>query len=126
VSGGPVQIRFEAGRDGRRLVHLLEGVGEALLEEVDVAPPGATQLEELAGNYSSDELDVTWTVSPAGGGLEVAMSRSRAGFEVWPSIPDFFLSEDRVLEFERDAEGSVTGLRVHSERVRNLRFVRQP
>lgn len=120
------RIRFEAGRDGRRQVLLLrDGVEVARLHEADTEPPGEAAIAAYAGRYRSDELDVTWTLVPVGRGLEVEMSRSGAGFGLWPSVRDVFLSSDRVLAFERDASGAVTGFRVHTGRVKNLRFVRQ-
>jgi CubicO group peptidase (beta-lactamase class C family) len=126
--GGEVraQIRFEAGHDGRRQVRLQrEGAAEVLLEEVDTVRPAAAALAAYAGSYFSDELDVSWMLAPSGPGLEVEMSRGGAGFAVWPSVPDVFLSDDRVLRFERDASGDVTGFRVHKGRVKNLHFTRR-
>ena len=119
------QIRFEAGRDGRRQVQLRrDGQEETLLEEVESVRPGLAELAAYAGSYRSDELAVTWTLAPAGSGLEVEMSRRGAGFALWPAVPDVFVSEDRVVEFERDVSGAVSGFRVHAGRVRNLRFTR--
>jgi len=122
----PVQIRFEAGRDGRRQVRLQrDGEAAVLLEEIDTVHPGPEDLRAYAGSYRSEELDVSWTLAPAGASLEVEMSRGHAAFALWPSVKDVFLSDDRVVAFERDAAGEVTGFRVHAGRVKNLHFTRR-
>jgi len=120
-----IQIHFEAGRDGRRQVRLeRDGRETGRLEEIDEPQPAPAALQAYAGSYRSDELDVTWTLAPAGSRLEVEMSRSGAGFPLWPAAPDVFVSGDRVVEFERSDRGEVTGLRVHTARVKRLRFLK--
>ena len=55
----------------------------------------------------------------------VASHRRHGDIRLMPSLPDEFRGDQwffQGVEFDRDANGAVTGLRVSNGRSRNLRF----
>jgi CubicO group peptidase (beta-lactamase class C family) len=89
--------------------------------------PTAEQLQVYAGVYYSPELETRYTVRVSDGAL-VAVHRRHGDLALRPVEQDrfnvptswFFTN----VRFERAADGSITGMRVSSGRVRNLLFER--
>ncbi len=82
------------------------------------------QLAQYAGEYYSDELGVTYTLVPFNRGMLVKQHR-HPDAEVIPVGEDLFQGKTwrmGKLEFSRGEAGVVTGFRLSSGRVRNLRF----
>ena len=86
--------------------------------------PTAAQLAEFAGEYVSDEAEVTLRLVVEGGKL-VLHRRPNETMELSPSYRDA-LSAPRagLLWFRRDGRGRVTGLSLGLGRVRELQFRR--
>ena len=81
----------------------------------------------LAGVYYSPELETSYTIVPRDGNL-VAQHSRHPDIELVPRVRDqmsariWFLG---TLSFERDAQGTVTGFRASTGRVRHLLFKKE-
>jgi len=114
-SGKAAQYTVEIEGEGRRRVY-------RRLDSTDEIPPN---LADYAGHYRSEELETSWSVDVREGKL--VLQHRRQG-----EIPLRLMARDRFsgsnlgsLQFERDSGGKVTGFKVTTGRVRNLRFDRQ-
>ena len=93
------------------------------------APPSATMLDELVGQYRSEALDITYSVERTEDGLQLHSIWANAPWPMTPSVPDYFQTSAWPMgnvEFLRDAEGAVTSLLMHDGygRERNMAFTR--
>ena len=103
----------------------VEGSPVRTFARVPEAARAAAPSEQLAGTYSSRELDVTWTfVLDAG---KLVLQRHRVEPDPLTNLfGNVFLSEHGfLLEFTRDKSGKVVSVDVTTERVRRLRFTRR-
>jgi CubicO group peptidase (beta-lactamase class C family) len=82
----------------------------------------ARALAEFAGDYVSDELDVTWHIVPHDGNLVIRLAPGE-DVTVQPAFTDAFSSPVGVLRFVR-SNGRVTGLVVGAGRVTGFTFRR--
>jgi len=82
----------------------------------------ARALAEFAGDYVSDELDVTWRIEPRGDNLVVRLS-GVPDVTLQPAFTDAFSSPAGVVRFVR-SNGKVTGLVVGAGRVTGFTFRR--
>jgi CubicO group peptidase (beta-lactamase class C family) len=103
--------------------------GEESIEGTRVEPfePDASQLQEYAGEYASDELGTYYTLVVRDTVLMAEHVRHDP-INLRPTTRDEFSGDTwffRQVEFERDEGGAITGLRVTSGRVRNLLFVKR-
>jgi hypothetical protein len=86
--------------------------------------PSTTDLRTFAGEYTSPELGVTYTVEARDSGLTIQVPVS-ADITLKPIFPDAFHGAVvDVVEFSRDARGDVTGFTVTNSGVRHPRFDR--
>lgn len=83
----------------------------------------SVQLAEYAGDYRSDELEVTHSWKVEKGQLVVYAGYRRLGV-LEPSYRDGFTRGGSVIDVQRDGRGRITGFRVEAGRVRQLRFTR--
>jgi CubicO group peptidase (beta-lactamase class C family) len=86
--------------------------------------PTPAQLDEFAGAYRSDELDVVYRLKRVDAALRLERLKNAAA-SLQPLIADTFASPAGVLRFSRDASGHIDGFRLEAGRVRGLRFVKQ-
>jgi CubicO group peptidase (beta-lactamase class C family)/lysophospholipase L1-like esterase len=120
--------------DGEGTTLAFDGAGGALMDEGNGAPvvlervrpaqPTSRDLEALAGRYSSDEAETTFTVQVRDGTLELAQ-RPATVYPLTPLYADAFDSELGTIIFRRDPAGAVTALSVVQDRVWDLRFRRE-
>jgi hypothetical protein len=108
----------EAGRS--QAWHVIDGEGRRLLElplmkfEVSRA-----DLPAFAGDYRSDDLDVTYTVVVRDASLVLQSST------LSPVFKDAFVGDHMgTVRFVRDAKGSVTGFTLNRDSARGVRFER--
>ena len=87
-------------------------------------PPSVEQLNELAGTYSSDEIETMLTATVDQGVL-VLKRRPDTSIRLTPIGPDKFRGSIGTVTFIRDASGAVVALSVNQDRVWDLRFTRQ-
>jgi CubicO group peptidase (beta-lactamase class C family) len=124
------EITFTLGADGKveaiTLVQRGQSIGGKPLAAVSVA---ASDLEALAGEYYSDELDATYRIVVEGGKLRMRTPRGDmrdlspiADRDHWTSGASFPLQ----LVVKRDGAGSVTGLEIgDNARARGILFSRR-
>ncbi len=120
--------------DGEGTTLEFDGAGGALMDEgngalvvlerVSPAQPAIAELEALAGRYSSDEAETTFTARVRDGALEL-MQRPATAYPLTPLYADAFDSEIGTIVFRRDATGAATALSVVQDRVWDLRFRRE-
>lgn len=119
-----VEFTFENGRDGKPLrVQRVNGRYPAVAyEAVASFNPSLAQLSDYAGNYYSEELDVTHSVSVKDGKLRIRV-RSLPEREMNPIYADAFMAGNLgQIKFVRDSAGKVNGYEIYTGRVRHLRF----
>jgi len=92
-------------------------------KRVEPFEPAEAQLKEYAGSYYSDELDTRYDLELRSGSLWFGAGHNEEVRAV-PQKKDFFSAESGQIEFERDKKGRVTGFRISTGRVLNLKFVR--
>lgn len=81
------------------------------------------RMAEYAGDYRSDEVEVTQTWRVEKGQLVVYAGYRRLGV-LEPTYKDGFTRGGSVIDVVRNAKGRITGYVVESGRVRHLRFTR--
>ena len=89
--------------------------------------PSVEQLEEYVGRYFSEELATAYDVVLRGD-LLLALHRRRSEITLTPTIKDEFRASAWYIGaaiFVRDRDGTITGMRVGTDRARNLWFDRQ-
>jgi CubicO group peptidase (beta-lactamase class C family) len=107
--------------------------GEYSYDHVETVAPTPEELAQYAGRYYSPELDIYWTLE-AGDDHLIARRRKYVDSKLKPLFADAFSDDWTPLMgypttylalFERDDQGTITGLRVSGTRVRNLRFIKE-
>jgi CubicO group peptidase (beta-lactamase class C family) len=122
--------RFSTERgwpDNILLGPLLESAGRAKPRRWELQrpfKPDAAQLQAFAGDYTSEELGVTYTFYAEDGQLKLRFRPAqRATLD--PVFKDAFEADGNTIRFTRSANGTVDGLRVYAGRARNVRFVKR-
>jgi CubicO group peptidase (beta-lactamase class C family) len=95
--------------------------------ECEAAPlvaPSPAQLAEFAGNYFSEELNVTYKIKVEGDKLIYQFARAPQ-MSLSPMIKDTFAASSFQLTFLRNGQQRVSGFTINAGRVRNLRFVKE-
>jgi CubicO group peptidase (beta-lactamase class C family) len=120
------EIRFEGGTETggtptRMMVRT--PTDTATFVRADTVALDAAKLAEYAGDYRSDEAEVTQTWRVDKGQLAVYAGYRRLGV-LEPTYKDGFTRGGSVIDVVRDAKGRITGYVVESGRVRHLRFTR--
>jgi hypothetical protein len=80
----------------------------------------SSQLQKYAGNYYSDELDITYTLDVESNNLVLKLRETSS--TLTPYSTDNFGWGRRNLNFTRDREKRITGFVLQAGRVKNLRF----
>lgn len=114
-------LAFAAAHDGSiTLEESGAGGDKATYRRVPAPKIDARALAQFAGDYVSDELDVTWRIEPRGGNLVVRLS-GVPDVTLQPAFTDAFSSPAGVVRFVR-SNGKVTGLVVGAGRVTGFTF----
>lgn len=121
--GRGTEIRFvgEGGPATRMVVRTTSSTDTFV--RADTAVLNATALAAYAGDYRSDEIDVTHRWKVEDGKLVVYAGYRRLG-ALEPSYRDGFTRGASVIDVVRDRQGQVSGFVVQAGRVRHLRFTR--
>jgi CubicO group peptidase (beta-lactamase class C family) len=110
--------------EGGRL-RVVGEMDEVVLDKVEPWTPSASELAAFAGEYTSDEAEVTLTIAVENGGL-VVRRRPDTRIALGPAYRDGFQSPDLgSIRFLRSVSGNVTELSVGQGRVWDLRFRRK-
>ena len=115
-------VTFVAERDGSLVLEETAPSGEkSTYRRMPPPQTDARTLADYAGDYVSDELDVTWRLEPNSGGL---MLRRRATPDValQAVFPAAFNSPGGVMRFVRAPNGRVTGVVIGAGRVTGFAF----
>ena len=127
LAGTPVVLEVISVANGRAQEIRVTGDGPkpVVMQRVTASfTPSAAELRAFAGDYVSPELDVTYTIDARESGLVVHVA-GRSDIILRPVFPDAFHGAAvDVLEFSRDADGSVTGFTVNNGGLHGLRFDR--
>jgi hypothetical protein len=120
-----MSFRIEMGPDGRpRMLHSLRASGDVVpYEPVAEAAPTPAQLAEYAGEYTSEEAEVTYRVAEEDGKL-VVHARPATSYPLTPLYADAFDASGVLVRFRRDAAGKVSELSLGTPRVWDLRLAR--
>jgi CubicO group peptidase (beta-lactamase class C family) len=86
--------------------------------------PGAEQLAEFAGDYTSEELGITYTFYVEDGALKLRF-RPAQRLALEPVFKDAFEADGNTIRFTRSSAGAVDGLRIYAGRARHVRFARR-
>jgi CubicO group peptidase (beta-lactamase class C family) len=111
--------RNEFAGDRMRVPSELDG--GTWYERVEPWTPTPADLAALAGEYTSDEAEVTLRVALEHAGL-VIHRRPNASIPLTPAYQDAFNSSLGVVRFLRDSSGAITGMSVSESRVWDLHF----
>jgi hypothetical protein len=116
------EIRFEGGDLPTRM--MIHTPGDTMtFVRADTAVLDAAKMAEYAGDYRSDEAEVTHTWKVEKGQLVMYAGYRRLGV-LEPTYTDGFTRGGSVIDVMRDAKGRITGYVVESGRVRHLKFSR--
>jgi CubicO group peptidase (beta-lactamase class C family) len=127
LPGTSIAIEFVPAAAGRPQEIHVTGAGPKpiVMQQVTTSfAPSSTDLSAFAGEYRSEELEVTYTLAALESSLVIQIP-GRSDISLRPIFSDAFHgSVVEVVEFSRDARGIVTGLTLHANGVRSLRFDR--
>lgn len=122
-----VQVAIDAGPDGQpTAVRILRPSGEiTIYEPIAESTPTPEQLAAYAGEYRSDEADVTYRVVVEDGKVFLR-ARPDISFELAPAYADALYQPEigLLVRFRRGADGKVSELSLGVGRVRDLRLAR--
>jgi hypothetical protein len=121
---GDASFSFHRDADGA-VTHLtLHQYGDHEAKRIRPYPLAQSELMDYVGSYYSDELDTSYQLQIEDGKLACMHTRMPRVFLESRSRDTFFADSVQIV-FSRDEKGKVTGLRVSSDRVKNLMFRRQ-
>jgi CubicO group peptidase (beta-lactamase class C family) len=125
-SQGTLEVSFRMAQGKMQMRVEREGVPAATFIAVEAASPTPAQLAEFAGTFYSEELDTTYQLSVENEKLTVRQKGSPAR-SLTPTFRDaFFAPGSGTMEFQRDAQGRVSGFLVQAERINGVAFARRP
>lgn len=122
---GATEVRFEGDGPAPARMVVRTATGPVTFARADSVALDAAALAEYAGDYRSDEVDVTHTWKVEKGQLAVSAGYRRLGL-LEPSYRDGFTRAGSVIDMVRNRKGRITGFLVEAGRVRHLRFTRVP
>ena len=119
------EVKFQRSGVGQPLVMQIEVAGQkpAIFTPTELVTPSAAQLAEYAGDYYSEELNVTYQLVVAEGKLTLRRKTAPAS-ALFPTVKDEFRVEGLILNFTRDDRQGPSGFSLNAGRVKNLRFVK--
>jgi hypothetical protein len=127
LPGTAIALEFAQAAAGRtQEIHVTGAGPKPIVMQQMTTPfaPSSADLRAFAGEYTSPELEVTYTLAARDSGLVIQIP-GRVDIILRPIFPDAFHGAIvDVVEFSRDARGIVTGFTVDTSAVRGLRFDR--
>jgi CubicO group peptidase (beta-lactamase class C family) len=120
------QVEFAMASGGREVLRVAPVGSESMPQVFDriAADVSAAAIQALAGEYRSEELNVTYTVEPRPGGLLIRPI-GRPVIEVDAVSADMFAgSSAGTMRLLRDGSGRVTGFTFNRTVARGVRFDR--
>ncbi len=128
MKDAPVEVRVSfSGKAGNRYAIVTVTVGTeppVIGKWVEPFTPSEKALKEYTGRYYSDELDTFYDLTLNAGKLLVQGGHSD-DLPLTPQIKDFFSAGDMAsIQFVRNARRAITGFKVSTGRVLNLKFAK--
>jgi CubicO group peptidase (beta-lactamase class C family) len=124
VAGSPVLRAREAAQVVLGLERQLATPGTAPNLPIRHFTPDSALLRSVTGRYSSDELDVVYTI--AGDSGQVRLTAGALRGRLIPEARDTFRLQNLQFAFTRDRRQRVNGLILSEGRAQGIRFVRLP
>jgi hypothetical protein len=125
VSRAPVEmvLKFEKQKKGKQmLMHIYRDREKSeTYEFFKPVKPTAEQLKKYAGDYYSDELQVTFRLILKEGKLRF-VHKNAPESSLQPTLKDKFVVRGYRISFIRDKEKNLTRFTLDAGRVKNLRF----
>jgi CubicO group peptidase (beta-lactamase class C family) len=123
LSIAPVDFSFEAAKPGGplQLTFKPDDGKPDVFAEVDAFTPSAGELRDYAGVYSSEEIDPLYELKVEQDGLVLHRLKNKPD-ALKPVTKDFFVGSIGNLRFARNAQGEISGFKLSTGRVQNLRF----
>jgi len=121
------EVTFERDEKGNVVRFAMKSGTQSQSAKRLVAPAVAAQLTQFAGEYYSPELGTSYTMVLKDGKL-IAQHRRHDDISLTELDGDLFSGNRwffQTVQFTRDDEKRITGFRLTSGRVRNLRFDKQ-
>ncbi len=128
----PVELEIEFDKKVKKKPMIIrvkrEGREPYTFEPVVLVSPTAEELEALVGEYTSDELQVTYRLKLKNGKLFLVHENPYKDYPdspLEPTLRDNFMISGMQIQFFRNEENEVESFTVNAGRVKNIRFVRQ-
>ncbi len=122
----PAHVVFSATQGKMQLGLERPGQPAETFVAVEPASPSVAQLAEFTGAYYSDELDTTYRFAVENEKLTVRQ-KGQEPRALTPTTRDAFIGlGGGTFEFQRDAQGRVSGFLVQAGRIRGVTFTRRP
>ncbi len=105
-----------------------EGREPYMMEPVVLVSPSAEELEELVGEYTSEELQVAYRLELKDGKLFLVHENPYKDYPhspLEPTLRDNFTISGMQIQFFRNQQNDVESFTVNAGRVKNIRFVRK-
>ena len=122
-----LKVKFQNENDSKTMIVTIDGGAPILSHTYEPANYSLKELKEFTGTFYSEELTTAYVFEVEDDKLVAKHSRL-SNIDLKAVLPDRF-SGNRwffgTIEFERDSNKKITGLRVSSGRVRNLYFEKQ-
>ena len=121
-----MEVGFEGSRREGSLVLRVEAAGQepAAYEAVELASPTLAELRAYAGEYYSDELQVTYKLVLEEGRL-FFRHRNAPESALEPTLSNQFRVRGLNIEFVHDKGNAASGFVINTGRVKNIRFGRK-
>ncbi|MGH9755848.1 MAG: serine hydrolase domain-containing protein [Blastocatellia bacterium] len=127
VNSSPeVDVKFQQSGADQHWAMQVEVPGQKpmVFTPTELATPSAAQLAEYAGDYYSEELNVTYQLAVEGGKL-MLRRKTAPVTALFPAIKDEFRVEGSILNFIRNDQQRPVGFTLNAGRVKNLYFAKR-
>lgn len=128
----PMELEIEFGKKVKKKPMFIrvkrEGREAYTLEPVVLVSPTAEELEELVGEYASEELQVAYRLELKDGKLFLVHENPYKDYPdspLEPTLRDNFMISGMQIQFFRNEDNDVESFTVNAGRVKNIRFVRK-
>lgn len=124
LADAPVDLTFDASKDkATRLTIKYPNNKPDINNAVVPFAPSEADLKPYSGVYSSEEIDLLYTLSIENGKL--VLHRLKADPDtLMPVTPELFVASVGNIRFTRRASGEITGFLLSTGRIRNMRFTK--
>ena len=127
IQAPQTELVFQIGENGAptTLTTYIDGKMQYHYSRAPSYAPTEAQLQEFAGVYRSDEVDIPYEVILREGKLLIRSLKS-SDIPLLPVSTDLFNGRGNRIRFTRDAQGKVAAAVLNTSRVYNFRFERSP